>query len=223
MIKEPNIKTALVFGATGLVGNELTNLLLSDNNYNSVKIFVRKKTELKHPKLTQIVNALENAEEVANEIKGEEVFCCLGTTIKKAGSQKAFERIDLELPVKIAEIASKNGVKKFIIVSSIGANRKSGNFYLRTKGKMEEAVLSQDIEGVYVVRPSILLGKRLESRAGEAFGKVFMGIFSFLMMGSLKKYRGIQAGTVAKAMIRLAGSGEKRLVLESDKVEELGS
>ncbi len=216
-------KTALVFGATGLVGTELTNQLLTSDNYGSVKIFVRKKTEQDHPKLVQVVNMLENPEEIATEITGDDLFFCLGTTMKKAGSKEAFEWVDLHLPLKIAAIALKNEVRKLIVVSSIGAKPDSRNFYLRTKGKMEQSLLSMNFENICIVRPSILLGQRKERRAGEEFGKVIIRIFSFLFIGPLKKYKGIQAETVSKAMIRLANSVSKRVILESHKLQNTGN
>jgi uncharacterized protein YbjT (DUF2867 family) len=146
-------KTALVFGATGLVGNELTNLLLSNDHYDCVKIFVRKKTNLQHPKLVQVVSDLDNPEEIATEIKGDDLYCCIGTTRKKAGSKEAFERVDLHLPLKIADIALKNEVRKFLVVSSIGAKPDSRNFYLRTKGKMEQGILGKGKNGVLAKKP----------------------------------------------------------------------
>jgi uncharacterized protein YbjT (DUF2867 family) len=215
-------KTALVFGATGLVGNELTNLLLSNDHYDFIKIFVRKKTEIQHPKLIQVVNTLENPEEIADDIKGDDLFCCLGTTRKKAGSREAFEWVDLHLPLKIASIALKNEVRKFLVVSSIGAKPSSRNFYLRTKGFMEQGILALNFENICIVRPSILLGQRTESRLGEEVGKFLVGIFSFMFIGPLKKYKGIRAETVARAMIRLANTVNKRAILESHKLQDTG-
>ncbi len=216
-------KTALVFGATGLVGSELTKLLLSSDHYDCIKIFVRKESGLNHPKLIQVVNDLENPEEIASEITGDDLYCCLGTTKKKAGSKEAFEWVDLHLPLKIASLAMKNEVRKFLVVSSIGAKPDSRNFYLRTKGNMERGILALDFENICIVRPSILLGQREERRMGEEFGKVLVRIFSFLFAGPLKKYKGIQASTVAKAMIRLANTVNKRVILESHKLQETGS
>ena len=215
-------KTALVFGATGLVGTELCNLLIYDDHYDCVKVFVRQKMDLQHPKLVQVVNDLKEISGIESEIKGDDLYCCLGTTKKKAGSREAFEKVDLELPLKIAEIARKNQVRKFIVVSSIGAKPTSRNFYLRTKGKMEESILAMDFDNICIVRPSILLGQRKESRFGEEAGKVLVRIFSFLLNGPLKKYKGIHAQTVARAMIRLANTVNHKVVLESHKLQEMG-
>jgi uncharacterized protein YbjT (DUF2867 family) len=215
-------KTALVFGATGLVGSELTNLLLANDHYECVKIFVRKKIDLQHPKLVQVVNDLSNPEEISSEITGDDLYCCLGTTRKKAGSKEAFEWVDLQLPLKVAEIALKNEVRKYLVVSSIGAKPESRNFYLRTKGNMEKGLLAMNFENIGIVRPSILLGQRKERRLGEEAGKIIIRIFSFLFSGPLKKYKGIQAETVARAMIRLANTVNKRVILESHKLQDTG-
>ena len=216
-------KTALVFGASGLVGSELTNLLLSNDHYEKVKIFVRKKRDLQHPKLIQIVHPIDHPGEIAHEIKGDDLFCCLGTTMKKAGSREAFEWVDLHLTVQIASIARKNGVRKLIVVSSIGAKPDSRNFYLRTKGIMEQKILELPFENICIVRPSILLGQRTDRRIGEELGKFFIGLFSFLLSGPLRKYKGIQAETVARAMIRLANIVNKRVIMESHKLQDTGS
>jgi len=216
-------KTALVFGATGLVGSELTNLLLSNDHYDTVKIFVRRKFDTEHPKLVQVIDDLDQPDKIASEIMGDDLYCCLGTTMKKARSREAFEWVDLHLPLKIAGIASKNGVRKFLAVSSIGAKPHSRNFYLRTKGRMEEGILAMNFENICIVRPSILLGQRKERRIGEEFGKLMISLLSFLFTGPLKKYKGIQAETVARAMIRLANSVNTRVILESHKLQDTGN
>ncbi len=215
-------KTALVFGATGLVGSELTNLLLTNDHYDCVKIFVRQKSESQHSKLIQIVTNLDNPAEISEEIKGDDLYCCLGTTRKKAGSKEAFEWVDLDLPLKIASIAEKNGVRKFLVVSSIGSKPESRNFYLRTKGKMEQGILAMNFNTICIVRPSILLGQRKESRPAEEFGRIMIRIFTFMLFGPLKKYKGIQAETVARAMIRLANTVNTRVILESHKLQDTG-
>ena len=223
MLLKTKDKTALVFGATGLVGSELTKLLLSNDHYESVKIFVRNKTGIQHPKLTEVINNLDNPEEIASEITGDDLYCCLGTTREKAGSREAFEWVDLHLPLKLAGIALRNEVRKFLVISSIGAKPDSRNFYLRTKGTMEQGILALNFENICIVRPSILLGKRKESRLGEEAGKILVRIFSFIFNGPLKKYKGIQAETVARAMIRLANTVNKRVILESHKLQDTGN
>ncbi len=220
-IKTKN-KTALVFGATGLTGRELTIQLLCDDHYEKIITFVRKSSGLIHPKLIEIIDDLSDPERIADQITGDDLFCCLGTTIKKAGSKKAFKWVNLELPVKIAEIASRNEVKKFLVMSSVGAKSSSNNFYLRTKGLMESRILKQHFLQINILRPSILLGNRVEFRFGEEVGKILMHVLSFLFIGPLKKYKGIQVVKVAKAMIRLANSVNRMTVVDSEKIHEIG-
>jgi uncharacterized protein YbjT (DUF2867 family) len=215
-------KTALVFGYTGLIGGILTNLLLEDERYKKVKVFSRKYIDIKHPKLEIVINNLENINEIEVEIIGDDLFCCLGTTMKKAGSKTEFEKVDFHLPVNIARIASRNGVNKFLVVSSIGAGKKSSGFYLRTKGKMEEAIVKFPFGQISIFRPSLLLGKRTEIRRGEVFGKFLALSMGFLLKGPFKKYRPIQAEKVARAMIRLANMLNAPVIYESDKIEEMG-
>lgn len=214
-------KIALVFGATGMVGRELTNLLLTDNRYVKVKVFVRKSLQINHPKLQEIVDELKEPEAISHEISGDHLFCCLGTTIKKAGSEKKFEWVDLELPTRIADIASINKISSFIIISSIGASTKSSTFYLRTKGAMENRIMGINFNKIHILRPSMLMGKREEFRFGEEAGKVVMKSLSFLFLGSLRKYKPIESGRVALAIIILANSAYPHVIVESDQIEEL--
>jgi uncharacterized protein YbjT (DUF2867 family) len=221
MPKKPKKKTALVFGSTGLIGGIITELLLKDDNYHEVRVFSRRKIEIEHPKLKVVINDLEDPDKIAEEIMGDDLFCCLGTTMKKAGSKAAFEKVDLHLPVSVARIASENGVSKFLVVSSIGAGSSSMGFYLRTKGKMEEAVTSFPFRYIAVLRPSLLLGDRREVRKGEEVGKFLATVTMPLYRGPLKKYRPIQGATVAKAMIKLANSQKEGIdFFESDEIEK---
>ncbi len=214
--------TALVFGATGLTGNLLTTQLLNDPAFSEVKIFSRKKTGLNHPKAKEVIIDFDNIDSLKENIHGDVLFCCLGTTIGKAGSREAFEKVDLHYPALLAQIASANKVKKFLMISSLGANKNSSNFYLRTKGKAEEAVTANNISSIYFFRPGMLLGKRGEFRLGESIGKVFMELFSFIFVGKLKKYRGVQAGKVAAAMKWFAVNGSDSLrVVENDEILSL--
>ncbi|HCY00506.1 MAG TPA: hypothetical protein DG754_10235, partial [Bacteroidales bacterium] len=147
-------------------------------------------------------------------------YCCLGTTIKKAGSKEAFLEVDLELVVDFANKAKEAGVKRFAVVSSIGANAKSKNFYLNTKGKVEEQLKAIGFKRLVIVQPSLLLGKRNEKRFGEDMGKVLYSVFKFIFIGPLKKYRGIQALDVAKAMIVLAEQGMGTITVESNVLQD---
>lgn len=198
---------AILFGATGLTGSALLTALLQDERYKDVKIFVRKTTGISHPKLTEIVVNFEELAAKSAEIKGNHLFCCLGTTLKQAGSQAAQQKIDRDYPAQIAQIAAKNAVGKYIVVSSVGADAGSRNFYLRTKGEMEQEIIrAMGEKNVKVFQPSFLLGDRKENRGGEKLGILIEKLISPLLMGSLSKYKGINVEKLAKAMIFSANS-----------------
>lgn len=216
-------RTALVFGATGLTGGHLVEELIRNEEYNKVVIFTRREFHTTNPKVHQVTTALDNIEAIADSIKGDDLFCCLGTTIKKAGSQDAFQRVDLNAPSKIALIASANGVKQFVIISSIGADAQSRNFYLRTKGQMEEAVQKSQFSAIAILRPSMIIGKRSEFRTAEEIAKLIYRPVSYLLFGGLRKYRAITAQIIARAMVRIALNPQKDIIFESNKIQSLGS
>lgn len=216
-------KSAIIIGATGLVGTELVKQLFSDAVYSSVKIFVRKKFELEHPKLEQCIINFEKLEEVKDHIKGDVVFCCMGTTIKVAGSQDAFFKVDHTYPYYFAQLAKANGIDKFLLVSSLGADKNSSNFYLRVKGQIEWDLERLKFRNLIILRPSMLLGNRKEFRLGELIGKVMMKTLAFVFIGKLKKYRAIEAASVAKAMILLSKNElDSVLIFQNDRLLELG-
>jgi len=160
---------------------------------------------ISHSKLIQEVIDFDNID--ASKILGDDLFCAMGTTLAKAGSKEAQYKIDCTYPYEIGKIAKANGVKQYILVSSVGANSDSSNFYLRTKGDLENKIQLLGFQNFVSVRPSMLLGDREESRLGEKIGKVFSNLLSPLLFGSLRKYHGIEASDVAKAMQRLANQG----------------
>lgn len=213
-------KIALVFGASGLVGKVLVRELIDNDSYASVVLFLRKPLEFKHSKVMEQVIDFNRLEENAALLTGDELFICLGTTIKKAGSVSAVEKIDRDLPVTIARLAFNNGVKRVAVVSSLGANPAVRNFYLRIKGEMERGIREIPFEQIVIARPSMLLGDRAEFRFGEAVGKMVMKAVNVLLTGSLRKYRGIEGRAVAKAMIGLMGSGLNDVIYESDVLQK---
>ncbi len=215
-------KTALVFGGTGLVGRELVSKLVSSGTYDRVVVPVRKETRSFPSGAEEIVFQPDQEASWADLVSGNDLFCCLGTTIRKAGSQEAFEKVDLHLPVRLATLAAEHGMEKFLVISSIGASARSSNFYLRTKGKMEEQVRAVPGLTTVTLRPSMLLGNRQEFRFGEAAGKVIMSLLNPLMLGRWRKYRGIRASRVASAMIHLACMPDPPQIVESDQLEKLG-
>jgi uncharacterized protein YbjT (DUF2867 family) len=213
-------KRALVFGATGLVGSELVKQLLADERYAAVTVFARRDQGIVHSKLTKRVVDVADVKSYAKELVGDELYICLGTTIKKAGSVKAMEVADRDVPAAIAMAARDNGVDGVAVVSSIGADNSSRNYYLRIKGEMEHEIAGYGFNRTVIVRPSILFGKRDESRFGEEAGKAVMKALKFLLVGRLRKYRGIDATAVAQGMIRLLNTQPKpeAIVFESDEI-----
>jgi uncharacterized protein YbjT (DUF2867 family) len=207
------MKKALVIGASGLIGQQLIDLLLQDENY-SVIALIRTALPIQHERLIQVPFNFDNPN---NEvIQADEIFCCLGTTIKVAGSQQAFYKVDFEYVLDIAKRAYLNGAKKFALVSSMGANKNSTIFYSKTKGAIEEAVTGIGYESLFIFRPSLLLGKRTAFRTVERIAQSFFNFFSILIP---KKYQAIQARQVAKAMIVCMNTGDKGVhILESDKI-----
>lgn len=218
-----NKLTAIIFGATGLTGRFVLEHLLYDDRYSEIKIFVRKEIKVSSGKVRQILFRSESIDSISAQIKGDHLFCCLGTTIKKAGSKDTFYRTDHDLVERIAKYASVNKVSSFVVVSSIGANHNARNFYLNTKGKMEESIKTFQFNNLSIVRPSMLMGIRHEKRTMEEIGKFFGKLFAPLMVSGLRKYKPIHASTVAKAMIRLANKQRGIYILDSDKLEELAA
>jgi uncharacterized protein YbjT (DUF2867 family) len=216
-------RTALVFGSTGLIGNLLVEELIQSGNYSVVRSFVRQPIGLTEPKVEEIIADFADPESFSGKIQGDDLYICLGTTIKKAGSVANMEKIDRDLPVKISEIASHNGVKRVAVVSSLGAAKGASNFYLRIKGEMEERILQMNFENISIVRPSMLLGERKEKRARELVGKVVMTVVKPVLVGKLLKYRAIHGRDVARGMISLLLSDNGRKVIESDELQKLSS
>ncbi|SDH26124.1 Uncharacterized conserved protein YbjT, contains NAD(P)-binding and DUF2867 domains [Flavobacterium omnivorum] len=218
------MKTALIIGSTGLIGSQLLNFLLDSNDYLKVITFVKRDSGIKHPKLTQHIIDFDNPETYKELVVGDDFFCTIGTTIKKAGSKKAFKKVDFEYPRQFAAFALQNRVKQFLIISSLNADSKSQNSYLKTKGEIQDFLKDCNFESVVVLQPSLLLGNRTEFRLGEKVGAFFMKTLSFLFLGNLKKYKPIEGKTVAKALLKIAqinNTGFK--IYESDAIQEIGN
>jgi uncharacterized protein YbjT (DUF2867 family) len=194
---------AIVIGATGLVGNLILKELISDNDVSEVRIFVRKPNGMINPKLKEIVTPMTDINILSSEILGDVLFNALGTTIKKAGSQEEQQRIDRDLPIAFAKIASENGVKIMLNVSSVGANLKGG-FYLKTKAEMENGTGKFFPESVFHFRPGFLVGDRKEFRLVEKIASGVMKVVDPILTGSSKKYRSMPAYKLAKAMVSLS-------------------
>lgn len=193
-------KTALIAGSTGLVGRELLHILLDESGYDEVVSLVRRPSGLTHPKQIEVIVDFDKLQDYKEYFRVEGVFCCLGTTIKKAKTREAMYKVDVEYPLALAKIANEMGAEQFSVISSIGANPKSKTWYLKMKGELEEKLKKIGFTSLHIFRPSLLLGERKESRPGEKLAGVIYPLFSPIMIGSLKKYRGIQAKTVAASM-----------------------
>lgn len=205
-------KTAVVFGASGLIGSELLPILFADDEYDVVLTFNRKPLGIVNAKLEEYITDFKDLDALRKHVKGDVVFCCLGTTINTAGSESAFRRVDFELVRWCAVAASENKVPRFLVVSSLGADANSRNFYLRTKGEMEKAVSALKFEQCVILRPSMLYGPRKEFRFGERAGQALMWLFWIFIPA---KYKLIHARTVARAMASIAKSNDVTHIVES--------
>jgi uncharacterized protein YbjT (DUF2867 family) len=217
-------RSAVVLGATGLVGGHCLELLLADPAYGRVTVLARRPSGRTHPKLSEVIADFDRLESHVDALSADDVFCCLGTTIRKAGSQEAFRKVDFDYPARAARLASGRGAKRFLVVTAMGADAGSRIFYNRVKGEVEREVSRLPFETVVLVRPSLILGERDDRRPAEAAAQVVMPALSFLLAGPLKKYRAIPGRTVAKAMVRLAKeAGPGVRVAESDELAALGA
>ncbi len=211
------MKTAVVIGATGLVGEILTNKLAQSNFYDRVIVLVRRPVTFSSPKIESVILNFDKPD--SSLIKGNDIFCAIGTTIKKAGSKANQFKIDCEYPAEIARIARENGAEQFILVSSIGADANSSNFYLKTKGQLEERLTALNFPSLIILRPSFILGNRKENRMGEKIGIVLAKLLGPLMIGGLRKYKGVEATVIANRMVVAAVSENKgKLIIESDRI-----
>lgn len=192
------MKAALA-GSTGFIGSILIDILRTDDCYTSVQVLSRRPLELPAKFITHVTDDLSTQD--LGQI--DAAFCALGTTIATAGSQDAFYHVDHDLVLAFANNAKQAGAKTFVLVSSVGADSKSSNFYLRVKGETEEDLQKIGFESLIILRPSMLMGERKEFRLGELIGKGIMTLFNPLMLGPMAKYRGIQGKTVANAMAKL--------------------
>ncbi|PYO94937.1 MAG: oxidoreductase [Gemmatimonadetes bacterium] len=197
-------RTALVAGATGLIGNYVLQLLLADDTWARVVTVGRRLTPNTHEKLEQRVLDLGELEAVSDLPHTDDVFCCLGTTIKRAGSQPAFRRVDHAFVVGLGRAGLRAGASQFLLISAIGADPASRVFYSRVKGETENAIGRLHYKSTQIFRPSLLLGKRQEFRIGERIAMRAAPLFSLALIGRLRRYRPIEAETVARAMVNLA-------------------
>ena len=215
------MKTALVFGSSGLVGQQLVQQLIHNSAYEKIKLFVRKTPKIQNPKIEIINTNFDNIEILYPEIKGDDCFFCIGTTKKNSPDKTEYQRVELDLPKKVSNLAKKNNIHSFIFISSGYANSKSSGDYLRFKGLVEEELISLNFNNLGILRPSFLLGNRKEKRIGEKIGIIIFQLLSPLMIGPLKRMKPIHVKTVAGAMIKIAQSELNQTIFESDEIVKL--
>lgn len=196
---------ALVAGTTGLIGNLLLDQLLQDEYYVKVIALSRKPLARHHARLVNLVVDFDNLDSHSEDLVADDVFCCLGTTIRQAGSQAAFRKVDYDYPVQLARMTRDRGARQFLIVTALGSDKKSSIFYNSVKGEVEEAIGEIGFPSFHIFQPSMLLGDRKEDRAGESVGKTMMKAMDFLIP---KKYKAIDAARVARAMREIARRNE---------------
>lgn len=213
---------ALLAGSTGLVGSELLSLLSSNGYYHELHLLVRRKTGQPNPGIVQHLVDFSDLQTFSPGKPICDVYICLGTTQKKAGGKAGFFKVDHDYVLNVAQWAKENGVEKVCLISSIGANPKSSSFYLQTKGKIEQELIALGFKHLCIVRPSLLLGKREEHRWAEALAAKIYPVFTFLLVGKLRKYRAIKAEELAGAMFHFTTNlTEKLLMVESDGINYL--
>ncbi len=203
-------QTAVVLGATGFIGKHLVDELKNDSAFSKVRLLVRRPVNYNDPKIEEVVTDFSNPDDFKTRLgNGDALFCCIGTTMKQVnGDKDAYRKIDFDIPVNAAKFAKQAGFSQYLLVSSVGAGKDAGNFYLQLKGEVEDAIKDLGINSFHVFRPSMLMGERKEFRLGEWLGKGLMKVVSPLLLGKYKKYRGISGDAVAKAMVRAANSNK---------------
>jgi uncharacterized protein YbjT (DUF2867 family) len=217
------MKTALLFGSSGLIGGHLTKQLIENSSYSKVKLFVRADPKINNPKIQVIKTDFNNLQNHKDDITGDDCFFCIGTTKQNAPDKDEYRRIEYNIPVEIAKIAKSNSIKSFLYVSSGFADPKSSGAYLKNKGDVEEELKSLNFLKLGIMRPSFLIGDRKEKRIGEEIGIFIFKLISPFFLGPLKKMKPINSEKVAKAMIKIANENLKKTILESDEIVEISS
>ena len=217
------MRTALLFGSSGLVGRHLLNQLIKDTNYSKIKLFVRSVPEISDPKVEIIKTDFNNLENHKEDIKGDDCYFCIGTTKKNSPDKDEYRRVELEIPREIAKIAKSNLVNSFIFVSALYANPKSSGEYIKFKGLVEEELKELNFPKLAILRPSFLMGDRKEKRAGEKIGIFVFKLLSPLLLGPLKKMKPIHSETVAEAMIAVIQKDIQQTIFESNEISDISS
>jgi len=216
------MRKAIIAGATGLIGCELLKILLESTDYQEVISISRGEIPVQHKKLVQLIINFDELEKYAHTLKGDVLFCCLGSTRKKTPDLSVYRKVDHTYPVQLGQIAKANHIKQYHFVSAIGADANSTNFYTKMKGETEADLAHLNLPCLHIYQPSILTGDRKESRPLEKLSIAVMKVFNPLLFGSLKKYRSIPAATVARAMYNQSLKPETGLYIHpSDHINNL--
>ena len=215
------MKTAILFGASGLVGSHLLNQLIVNNKYSKIKLFVRSTIDINDPKIEIIQTDFNNLANHKDDIRGDDCFFCIGTTKKNSPNKNEYKRVELEIPKQIAQIARSNAVNSFVFVSSGYADPKSSGDYLKFKGEVEEELKRLNFPKLGIMRPSFLLGDRKEKRVGEKIGIFIFKLLSPLFIGPFKKMKPIHSEKVANAMLNICEGEHQQVVFESNEIAEL--
>ncbi len=217
------MKTAVLFGSSGLIGSNLLDNLINNNTYNKIKIFVRKLPSIDNSKVEVIKTDFLDLDTLKEKLTGDDCFFCIGTTHKDSPDKNEYRRIEYEMPVQLAKIAKFNSITNFIYVSSIGANPKASSTYLKNKGQVEEELKKIGFSNLSIIQPSFLVGNRKDFRIVEVLGIPVMKFLSLFFFGGFKKYTPIKVEIVVNAMIKLASGNNSEQTYLSDRLQELGS
>ncbi|MBU2921078.1 NAD(P)H-binding protein [Winogradskyella psychrotolerans] len=216
-------KTAIILGASGLTGGFVLQKLIEDERYDTIKLFSRSKIEGLPDKVQQFIGDLLELNQFKTDFTADDVYCCIGTTAKKTPDKTLYKKIDFGIPVAAAKLSKENHIDTFLVISAMGANKNSTVFYNKTKGEMENSVLKQQIKNTYVLRPSLIGGDRQETRLLEKIGLVIFKVIQPLFIGKLKKYKIVNAETIAQAMIGLANTKYSEVIITSEHINKLGN
>lgn len=213
---------AIVLGASGLIGSNLVRVLIRDKSFDEVVLLVRKKLDISSSIVRQKIINFDLIEEYQDELYGNVIFSCPGTTRSQVSDYQEYRKIDFDYPKKIAEVAAKHGVEQFHVISSIGANKNSFSSYLKLKGELEEALKNIPFKSLHIYRPSFITGERAKERMSDKIVIPLMKFINLVLSGSLKKYRSIEAHVIANAMIKKASENLNGIfIYESDQIQDI--
>ena len=215
------MKTAIIFGSSGLIGNELFKTILLNNSYDKIKVFVRSIPLINNPKVEIIKTDFTNLEKYKDKITGDECYFCIGTTKKDTPNKDEYRRIEYDIPIEVAKITKTNSVNSFFYVSSIGANPNASSNYLKNKGQVEEKLKNLNFSKLAIIRPSLLVGNRKSFRLGEVIFTPIMNTLTLFTFGSLKKYKPIKIENVVKAIFYISKNDSNEIIFESDELERI--